>query len=256
MYTHICIHIYIDVLDTLKIHIPGSPPQTSEKGARQLHFFFFFLFFEGGDKALSPSLHGAALPPEQQRALLGAARRPCSTQGQEREVPSSQDPGSLNFLSSLQHCHFACPRKLERRPTPLPAQVAFEDSTVSRARQAVRFQMRSIPGVSQARRPPCSPLTWHSKPSRPWWFSAPSPGAVRPRCPCRPGPHSVELPWRQRKRSAARCRVSASRNSLPLQPSAPRVGTQTLAPAHCVAQSRSIGSVTVVQFPEFTLLLE
>lgn len=87
------------------------------------------------------------------------------------------------------------------RARALPRAGGIQGSAVSRARQAVQFQVRPTPGVCQAWRPQHSPLTWHSKPSRPWWFSAPSPGAVHPRCPCHPGPHIAELPWRQMRLS-------------------------------------------------------
>lgn len=59
---------------------------------------------------------------------------------------------------------------------------------------------------SQERR--SRPLTWRSTPSRPWWFSPPSPEAAHPHCPCRPGPHSAELPcWRL---EVAACSPSAT----------------------------------------------
>lgn len=85
-------------------------------------------------------------------------------------------------------------------------------------RQHVSRGARSGQGSPRA---PDAPLTWHSKPSRPWWSSAPSPGAVRPRCRCRPGQRSAGLPWLRGKRSLARQPpVSAPRNSLRLQPRA------------------------------------
>lgn len=123
--------------------------------------------------------------------------------------------------SSLHHCHFARPLQAGARACAPPLAGALEGSAVFRALQTVSFQLCPTPGVSQARRPPCGPLTWHSKPSRPWWFSAPSPEATRPRCPCRRGPHSAGLPWRQRRRSVTHL------HGLPL----PRLGAQELTPS-------------------------
>lgn len=74
MYTHISIQIYITILrHWLKIHTSRSPLHTREEGAGHLHFFFL-VFEEEGEKAPLPLLNQVALPPQQQRALLSAAR--------------------------------------------------------------------------------------------------------------------------------------------------------------------------------------
>lgn len=116
-----------------------------------------------------------------------------------------------------------------------------------------------VPAASQTRRPPGGPLTWHSKPSRPWWFSAPSPGAARPRCPCRPGLRSAGLPWLQRRRpvtrSLARCRVSATRthsrfNRAPRAASPERPRLRTVPPG-APPPTRQVNPVSAIaQLPE------
>lgn len=130
--------------------------------------------------------------------------------------------------SSSHHCHFAHPLQAGAPPRAPPRAGALESSAVLRARQTVSFQLRPTPGVSQAQRPPCGPLTWHSKPSRPWWFSAPNPEATRPRCPCHRGPRSAGLPWRQRRRSVTHLR------GRPL----PRLGAQELTPSSTARRAR------------------
>lgn len=89
-------------------------------------------------------------------------------------------------------------RPVLRRPAAFTEQ-AFPARAGVRRQHASRGAERS---GSSAR--PGRPLTWHSKPSRPWWSSAPSRGAARPRCRCRPGPRSAGLPWLRGKRSVAR----------------------------------------------------
>lgn len=96
------------------------------------------------------------------------------------------------------------PRRPEPTKTPAPA------GTLRPVSQSLSPRTALAPGpartgagsrrvLGQVSPRPGGPLTWHSKPSRPWWFSPPSPGAARPRCPCRPGRRSVALPWQRKE---------------------------------------------------------
>lgn len=119
-----------------------------------------------------------------------------------------------------------------RRPTAFTAQ-AFPARAGVRRQHASRGAERS---GSSAR--PGRPLTWRSKPSRPWWSSAPSRGAARPRCRCRPGPRSAGLPWLRGKRSLAR-RPPGLRAQELTPASTARRAPRTLAPAHRAARGPS-----------------